>query len=322
MSRRQRFRRFAWAVLLANLGVIVWGALVRATGSGAGCGNNWPLCNGQVVPRAPALKTLIEFSHRLTSGIALILVVVMLVLACRLFPRRHRTRRAAAASLALMLSEAAIGAGLVLFKLVAENESVARALFMSTHMANTFLLLAALTLTAHWSAEEYPRGDAPGPLRRGLYGALGASILLGISGAVTALGDTLHPASSLAEALRQDLSPTSSVLIQLRVLHPLMAVAVALLLIHLAGRARRFHRRDRAVKRRATQLSLLVITQLLVGAVNILLLAPVWMQLVHLLLADLVWIALVLLADACWYTPPAAGVARDAMEPQGATSDA
>jgi len=312
MSRRARFRRFAWAVLLTNLGVIAWGAFVRATGSGAGCGSNWPLCNGQVVPRAPALKTLIEFSHRLTSGIALILVVVMLVWACRLFPRHHRARRAAIASLALMLSEAAVGAGLVLFKLVAENESVARALFMSAHLANTFLLLAALTLTAHWSAEGHPRGEVPGPLRRWWYGALGASLLLGISGAVTALGDTLHPASSLGEALRQDLSPTSSVLIQLRVLHPLIAVAVGLLLIHLAGRARLFHRRDRTAKRAATRLSLLVITQLLVGSVNVILLAPVWMQLVHLLLADLAWIALVLLADACWYAP----------DPQGTNSDA
>ena len=84
---RSGFAAYAWAVLGFNLLVILWGAFVRATGSGAGCGSHWPLCNGEVLPRAPALATLIEFSHRLTSGVALLLVIGLVVGAWRGFPR-------------------------------------------------------------------------------------------------------------------------------------------------------------------------------------------------------------------------------------------
>ena len=62
LSRMRPFTRFAWAVLAANLAVVAWGAFVRATGSGAGCGQHWPPCNGAVVPRSPTAETAIEFS--------------------------------------------------------------------------------------------------------------------------------------------------------------------------------------------------------------------------------------------------------------------
>ncbi len=48
------FSRYAWGVLLWNVLVALWGAYVRATGSGAGCGSHWPTCNGEILPRAPA----------------------------------------------------------------------------------------------------------------------------------------------------------------------------------------------------------------------------------------------------------------------------
>src|SRR6188472_342187 len=110
-----RLARFAWAVLAYNVAVIVWGAYVRATGSGAGCGAHWPLCNGTVILRAPAVETLIEFSHRATSGLSLILVVVLFFWARRVAAAGHPVRLGATLSLAFMLSEAALGAGLVLF---------------------------------------------------------------------------------------------------------------------------------------------------------------------------------------------------------------
>ena len=74
-----KLARFAWFVLAWNVVVILWGAYVRATGSGAGCGAHWPLCNGEVVPRAPTAAMLIEFSHRLSSGLALVAVIVLAV---------------------------------------------------------------------------------------------------------------------------------------------------------------------------------------------------------------------------------------------------
>ncbi|MFN7132188.1 MAG: COX15/CtaA family protein, partial [Myxococcales bacterium] len=160
------FRRFSLLVVLFNLGVILWGAYVRATGSGAGCGDHWPMCNGVVVPRAPSAQTVIEFTHRATSGLALLLVVALLVWAFRAFGRGHPVRTGAVLSMLLMLSEAAVGAGIVLYRLVAGDTSHARAVVMSVHLVNTFLLLAALTLTAWWAhGRPALRLQGQGPVR-------------------------------------------------------------------------------------------------------------------------------------------------------------
>ncbi|MEM9553747.1 MAG: COX15/CtaA family protein [Acidobacteriota bacterium] len=291
---RLAFARFTWGVLVYNLGVVLWGAYVRATGSGAGCGSHWPLCNGEVVPRAPSVETMIEYSHRVTSGIALLLVVALPFLARRVVPPGHRLRKVAWVTLVLMLLEAGIGAGLVLFELVADNASAARAMFMATHLMNTFFLLAAITLTAWWAGG----GAAPvRPFDRRIARLAGisiaATILIGISGAVAALGDTLFPATSLGDALRQDLSASSHVLIQLRVLHPFLAVGGGFLLLMLVSAVRKT-KPSATTRRWANRLNLLVLIQLAAGGINVLLLAPVWMQLVHLLLADLLWLSLIL----------------------------
>ena len=288
-----RFARYARLTLACNVAVILWGTIVRATGSGAGCGNHWPLCNGEVLPRAPRIETLIEFSHRATSGVALLLVVGLVVLAFRGRPRGHAARKAAVFSLIFMLGEAAVGAALVLFELVADNKSMARAMFMATHLVNTFLLLAALTLTARFAS-----GGPPFRLRSLLGGGfvLAACGLLvsGVSGAVAALGDTLFPASSLAHALAQDLSPTAHLLIRLRVFHPAIAVACAVIVLAMSLKLLQT-RPEPATSRFALWTSGLVILQILAGALNVLILAPIWLQVVHLLLADLLWISFVLL---------------------------
>jgi heme A synthase len=290
-----RLTRFAWLVLAYNLAVVLWGAVVRATGSGAGCGGHWPLCNGEVVPRTPEAATLIEFSHRVTSGLALLLVLSLLVAAFRSRPAGHPARRAAGFAMAFMLGEAAVGAMLVLFELVAENRSLARGMFMVAHLLNTFFLLAALAVTARLlggGATAYLRGRGreAGLLGLGLLGVLLASA----SGAVAALGDTLFPAQSLAEALRADLQPASHLLIRLRLLHPLIAVGAAAYLFALGGHLLRKEGPRRA--RAAAFVCLLAVTQTALGAADVILLAPVALQVVHLLLADLIWISLVLLA--------------------------
>ena len=218
--------RLAWAVLAYNVAVILWGAYVRATGSGAGCGAHWPLCNGEVVPRAAGVATLIEFSHRATSGLALLAVAALVVATFRTCRAGHPARAGAVMSGALILSEAAVGAGLVLFQLVADNATMARAMFVAAHLLNTFLLLAALTLTAWWLSVGVPFTAG----RRGrayLMTGCAALLVAGASGAVAALGDTLFPAQSLAASLRDDLSFTSHLLIRLRVFHPVLAVVAA-----------------------------------------------------------------------------------------------
>jgi heme A synthase len=192
-----RLARYTWVVLIYNLGVIAWGAYVRATGSGAGCGAHWPLCNGDVVPRAAAAQTLIEYSHRLTSGVALISVVVLFFWARRVAQPGHPVRAGATLSLLFMLSEAALGAGLVLFQLVADDASAARALAVAAHLLNTFLLLAAITLTAYWASGG---GTLHVDVRRHettrlAIGGL-ALLLVSVMGAITALGDTLDNRAS------------------------------------------------------------------------------------------------------------------------------
>lgn len=289
------YARFAWGLLAYNLLVIVWGAFVRATGSGAGCGEHWPLCNGEVLPRARSVETAIEFTHRLTSGLALVGVVILVVMAVRAFPRGHAARRAAWGSLVLMLVEAALGAGLVLFGWVAQDDSAARGWVMAVHLVNTFLLLGALALAA--ALADRPRGvdlRGHGALAAVFLVSLAAMLLTGATGAVAALGDTLYPATSFAEGLRQELAADARVLLRLRVVHPFAAIGASIVALAFARAAPRL-RREPHVESTATALTALVVVQLCAGGVNVILLAPVWMQLVHLLLADLVWIVLVVL---------------------------
>jgi len=293
MPNRRGLRRFAWAVVAWNLAVIAWGAYVRASGSGAGCGSHWPLCDGEVVPRAPTAEKLVEFTHRATSGVALLAVVALAVAVFRRRPKGHPARRAAAAALGFMLLEATVGAALVLFELVADNASMARALFVAVHLVNTFLLLAALALTADRVGEEWQPPPAA-PRRSALAGRVTLLLLAvaGASGAVAALGDTLYPARSLSQALTQDFSSTSHLLIRLRLGHPLLATLAAgaallfSLLTTTAG--------DVARAARGRAVAALALLQVALGVLNVALLAPLGLQLVHLLVADLLWIAVVL----------------------------
>jgi heme A synthase len=294
-----RLAAFAWGVLGWNVLVILWGAYVRASGSGAGCGSHWPLCNGEALPRDPQLATIIEFTHRLTSGLALIGVVALLVWVFRRFPRPHQVRKAATATLVFILLEALIGALLVKFELVAENKSVARAVYLSVHLVNTFLLLGALSLTA-WLASGARRIRASaGPVMWLLLAGLATTLLVGVSGAIAALGDTLFPVRSVAEGIRQELSSTSHFLIRLRLLHPTLAITAGVVTAVIGGVMFRRAGLSRSTRTFAAAVVAIVAVQLGVGFLNVYLLAPIWMQMVHLLLADATWVLMILLsADA------------------------
>lgn len=280
-------RRGAWWLLGYTVLVILWGAFVRATGSGAGCGSHWPLCNGELIPRSPTVETIIELSHRVSSGLLGIFVVAFVVAAFRRSPRRSPLRRAASWSLFFVVTEALIGAGLVKFEWVAANTSEERAYVMAFHLVNTFLLLASMALAAH-----YASGGAQVRIRGRVRTAtlfavaLGAILLVGASGAVTALGDTLV----LTAGITPEESPLVANLVARRFYHPTLAVAAFLLS---ATVLRGLPVRDR---RRSRGFLLLFALQLVAGAVNVLLKAPVAMQLVHLAISDVLWILLVLLA--------------------------
>lgn len=291
MQAATKFRAFSWLTLATTLAVIVWGGYVRASGSGAGCGSHWPLCNGEIVPRAGDVQTLVEYTHRITSGLVMILSVVQLVWARKRFPKGNRVRYAAGISLFFMMTEALVGAGIVLLEYVAENASIARAIWMGAHLINTFLLVAAMTITAHWAGSSTPlRLRERTGTALGITLALVGMIFVGTTGAIAALGDTLFPASSLAAGLAHDFSPTAHILVRLRVVHPLAALATAAYVLVLA---RTMADRGGAIRKAAFFAQVAVLSQVAAGFVNLLLLAPISMQMVHLLLADVVWIAII-----------------------------
>ncbi len=295
----KRFAWYAWAVAAYTLVVIVWGAFVRASGSGAGCGNHWPLCNGELIPRAPQIETIIEISHRATTGILLFAVAGLLIGAFRLYPVGHLVRKGAIWSTFFLLMEAALGAGLVLFEYVAHNISVARAWWVGTHLINTYLLVAVLTLTAWWASggkRVQWRGQGGTGWIFGLT-TLGM-LLLGASGAVIAMGDTLV----LGAGIAPETSPVLAQIIGLRIYHPLLAFGVGGLLALSTWAANRW-RAGPDTQRFTRWLAITFVAQLLLGALNVSLKAPIWLQLIHLLNADLVWMAFVLLAAAAFAQP-------------------
>jgi heme A synthase len=269
---------------------------VRATGSGAGCGSHWPLCNGEIIPRTDVVETAIEFTHRITSGIAFLLVLGLLVWVLRTAPKGRDIRWSSWGAMIFMISESLVGAGLVLFEWVAGNISIARVVVMAVHLVNTMLLLLFLTLTSWW-ASGGPKVDLKGQgrIKWLLLIAFIAVILMSMAGAVTALGDTLFPADTLVEGIQADLSPTAHFLVRLRVWHPFFATVVGFYLYFLA----RFilnHQINPIVRKFTFGMVAIFGVQLAAGALNLILLVPVWMQIIHLFLATLVWISLALLS--------------------------
>jgi cytochrome c oxidase assembly protein subunit 15 len=293
-------QRFAWFVLVYNVIVILFGAVVRATGSGAGCGDQWPLCDGAAIPQSPQFHTVVEFSHRMMSGGALILIVALLVWAWRATGKGHWARWTGVIALVLVMNEAFLGALLVTVAAHSASATTGVVLF-SCHLTNTLLLVAALALTAEFLSS--PRSSATTGLRRDglVFPALGivATLLVGVTGSLVALGDTMYPSSNLLEAIRQDFSATAPLLLRLRWIHPASAFLAGAFILWLLVRS---FRRDAPAKMHALGIAVLVtlLLQYLLGVFDVIGQQPTWLQILHLLGANLFWIFLVLLtANYC-----------------------
>lgn len=291
MNARNRFSTYAWFFVAYLIVVILFGAWVRITHSGAGCGSHWPTCNGEIIPPAPSVETMIEYSHRLTSGLCGIFGLILVFWSWRRYGAAHTVFRAALATFVFLMIEAGIGAGIVLRELVADNDSVSRALAVSIHLTNTLLLTGCAAFTA-WKAGGGERGAAP-ISRSATACALGlaALVVMSMAGAVTALGDTLFPIEpafgpGLLDKVSADLSATNHFLVRLRALHPFVAIAGAAYLVWLFWPGRREGWTRFVV--------LALVGELAIGVVNIALAAPGWMQLIHLAAAHAVWIAALL----------------------------
>jgi cytochrome c oxidase assembly protein subunit 15 len=273
--------------------VVLLGAVVRATDSGGGCGASWPLCNGDFFPHHPRLATVIEFTHRSTSGVCTILLIGLAVWTFLATPTGHRSRKSVSWAGFFLVTEALLGAALVLKHWVENNVSTGRTIAQSIHFTNTLLLMAALALTA-WFLRD-ASDDSPGyrGSKTAAWLAVVATIVVGATGALAALADTLFPSPTLAAGMAEDFAASAPALVRMRWLHPAAAVvglACVALLVRAAVRARgKWNGVNKAV------IGLLGL-QFVLGSADVLLLAPTWLQVVHLLGADLYWVALVVLA--------------------------
>jgi len=297
--------KYAWFVIVFNVGVILLGARVRATGSGAGCGRSWPTCQGELIPGLEG-ATAIEFTHRAVSGVALILVFVLAVLVWRRVPKGEVARVGAALALLSIIGEAAIGAMIVLAEWVADDTSVARAIAVPLHLVNTLFLLAALTLTAFWlSGGRRPDLKSNRKVWRWILAGAVAIVLIAASGAITALADTLFA----DESFGSDFDGDAHFLTRIRIVHPVLAVLAASIGWWASTKT------ELGRSKATLSLPFLVGAMLLTGSLNILLGVPVWMQLVHLLLADTLWIAYVVASAEALQSPAELSSSRSAHLP-------
>lgn len=266
--------------------VILFGAVVRITGSGAGCGQHWPSCHGEVAHLPQSTETLIELSHRVTSGLAMVLVFGLCWWTFRTHERGHLARKAGVWSVVFMITEALVGAGLVLLELVGQDDSAARAGVMGLHLVNTSALtFSMLAATWAWDRERPVMDWKGGKMPLAWLGAL-FLVVVSAAGAVTALGDTLYPVAAgtpAASVAGQAGSSAAHFLERLRSVHPLLAIGAAVYLLWAAPRL------SSRVAR--VLVPVLVILQTGLGVVNIWLSAPGWMQVLHLGVATLLWLA-------------------------------
>ncbi len=296
-SNLSKFAKYAWFVLVYNIVVILWGVFLRASKSGDGCGRHWLTCHGEIIPSAPEMKTVIEFSHRITSGLAFIAVLILVIWAFRLFAKGSILRKTAVISFIFIITEALVGAGLVLTGNTAENLTPTRPFWMIGHLTNTFILLAFLSLTAWFASGGKPFNLKVEPKILILLAlAILGIFFVGVTGSIAALSNMIFPSESIAQGIQQDFSSGSHILLRLRVFHPISSIAVGVFLIFLAGWLRKREENDLWINRFSNALSLLILIQLAFGAVTLLTGAPIIMQLIHLLLADAVWIVFILLS--------------------------
>lgn len=295
----KRFRTLSLGLVIYTVLVILWGAWVRISRSGAGCGEHWPLCNGELLPGTSVPATWIEFSHRISTGIYGILVAGIFIWALRLYPRKHAVVKMAAFAVLFTALEAWIGARLVLSGLVANDTSLRRTIFMALHQINSMLLSGSVYLIFVFAA--YP--SAPTPLRRFFKSPRGGWLILlllfplivSMSGAIASLAATLFPSSTLMEGLGKDFAADAHPVLRYRLWHPVLAVTLGVALIGALWPRVNGAEVSQAVLSARRSFIFLIGVNLLFGASTLLLLSPVWMKLTHLAMAHFIWFSVLLL---------------------------
>lgn len=297
MKTQSQLARFAQVLLIYTLLVILWGAWVRISHSGDGCGESWPLCNGKLIPTADQKKTWVEFSHRLTSGLFGLLVIYLFWAGRKMAPTGTALRKALLAVLIFMITEALLGAKLVLFGLVGANDSFFRLFAMGLHQVNSLLLSGSVALVALFASDLPEKAKQAAllttktPLPKLARMFLVFFVLVSITGAFASLAATLFPSTSVMEGIAKDFAPDAHYLLRIRISHPILATLIG------SGLALFFwlrtHEEKNPIVRTATlQVGLMLVTAVVFGYLTLFSLAPIWMKVTHLLIAHLVWIAL------------------------------
>jgi cytochrome c oxidase assembly protein subunit 15 len=290
-------RLWAWATLAVFVVVVLQGAVVRATSSGAGCGAHWPLCNGEILPQFRRVATIIEFMHRSLTGISSTMFFVLAGWVFVATPKRHPARKAAMWSLGFLILEALLGAVLVLGHYVENNASDMRVFVQSIHFTNTMILLAATTVVAVLLGNVKAAAAYNKPLRQASLLTIAAILITGAAGSVAALADTIFPSHSLRAAIAADFAADSPLLIRMRWMHPAASLLIVAATLLLTQRLRKS-----GAARAGNLLIANLVLQMLIGVADVLMLAPTWIQVLHLLGADMFWISLIAISVPLFLT--------------------
>ena len=267
--------------LVVSIFSIIAGAIVRATGSGDGCGSSWPTCNGEIIPKLETSSELIEFSHRSISGILLIITLIIFVKSFK--DQVHILQKRIIWFLTFfVLLEALIGAVIVIYEWVGLNSSAPRIIAVPLHLVNTFGLLGTYTLLFHLTKNS--KTNLINFFDRGFKIGLFLFLLSGATGSIAALADTIFPSESFLAGLAEDFDSKSQILTRLRILHPLFASALS---VYLYSEANRLQSEYKVVTR---NIKLLIFLGVFLGVLNVVSNIILPLSILHLLIADLLWI--------------------------------
>lgn len=289
--------------------VILWGAWVRISFSGDGCGDSWPLCDGQVIPGEMSLKTFNEYFHRLTSGLYGIFALILWLWAKKTFDISHPARKYALLTFIFTITEALLGAKLVLFGLVTDNDSAFRAIVMAAHLLNSLALMSFVALTSDfaqipkWQKREKPILPLSISAKYFLMILIIGFALIGTSGAIAALSTTLFPSESLIAGILNDFSDQAHFLVKLRIFHPLLGTLIGLFVAYVGYQSWLNTKYDLEVRKKAKNLAIMSASAVVIGYVTLITLSPIPLKIVHLSLAHGMWFCLVIFMNRLFWKP-------------------
>lgn len=280
--------------------VIVFGAYVRAGLHGDGCGRSWPHCGNTIVPDGSSVSAIIEFTHRTTSTLSGLIALAFVFWARKIDRKGGYLRKSAMGALVFTVVAGLIGASLVLFEWVTTDKSVGRAITMPLHLINTYFLIASVALMAYFSGGGKSFSfKNQGSIGTGLRWALGGMFVLGMTGALSAMGRTafstnMESVNTFMERITLHIGENAPALLKGGATHPLIATSVAVIVIMVVYLV--MHRRESPEVKRWGQATVgLFLIQMVFGIINLVVSAPLWMQMTHLTIALADWLCLVML---------------------------